>query len=93
MNWTKNKRAQKDTAARWTIKGNERHYGYKNHIAIDTKSKFVKNYQTTPANVHDSQVIGVLVDPNEITLADSAYTKISLVVLLVPNTLTFFSFS
>jgi hypothetical protein len=27
------------------------------HIAIDTKSKFVKNYQTTPANVHDSQVI------------------------------------
>ena len=36
----------KDTAARWTIKGNERHYGYKNHIAIDTKSKFVKNYQT-----------------------------------------------
>ena len=50
VNWTKNKRAQKDTAARWTIKGNERHYGYKNHIAIDTKSKFVKNYQTTPAN-------------------------------------------
>ena len=73
VNWTKNKRAQKDTAARWTIKGNERHYGYKNHIAIDTKSKFVKNYQTTPANVHDSQVIGVLVDPDEITLADSAY--------------------
>ena len=34
VNWTKNKRAQKDTAARWTIKGNERHYGYKNHIAI-----------------------------------------------------------
>ena len=29
VNWTKNKRAQKDTAARWTIKGNERHYGYK----------------------------------------------------------------
>src|SRR5574339_212255 len=48
VNWTKNKRAQKDTAARWTIKGNERHYGYKNHIAIDTKSKFVKNYQATP---------------------------------------------
>lgn len=32
-----------------------------------------QNYQTTPANVHDSQVIGVLVDPDEITLADSAY--------------------
>ena len=55
------------------IKGNERHYGYKNHISIDTKSKFIKNYQTTPASVHDSQVLGVLVDNNEITLADSAY--------------------
>ena len=53
--------------------GSASFYGYKNHIAIDTKSKFVKNYQTTPANVHDSQVIGVLVDPDEITLADSAY--------------------
>ena len=81
VNWMKNKRAQKDTAARWTIKGNERHYGYKNHIAIDTKSKFVKNYQTTPANVHDSQVIGVLVDPDEITLADSAYQNQHLKVL------------
>ena len=32
VNWTKNKRAQKDTAARWTIKGNERHYGYKENF-------------------------------------------------------------
>ena len=45
VKWTKNKRVQKDTAARWTIKGNERHYGYKNHIAdAATTLAFILKY-------------------------------------------------
>jgi IS5 family transposase len=71
--WSENKRRQKDTDARWTIKGNERHFGYKNHVCIDAGSKLIKNYQVTPANVHDSQVCGVLMDKKEIAFADSAY--------------------
>ena len=33
------KRAQKDTDARWTIKGGEKRYGYKDHTKVDADSK------------------------------------------------------
>ena len=39
-----------------------------------------KNYQTTPANMHDSQVIGVLVDPDEITGSVAKFSKKSILV-------------
>ncbi|ASV10795.1 IS5 family transposase [Leptospira santarosai] len=48
-----NKMYQKDTDARWTKKGNRSYYGYKNHIAIDPKSKLIKDYHVTSANVYD----------------------------------------
>ena len=53
---------QKDCDARWTKKNNEVHYGYKNHAKVDAKSKLVGAYATTPASVHDSQVLEELVD-------------------------------
>ena len=65
---------QKDCDARWAKKKNETHYGYKNHAKVDAKSKLVTKYETTGANVHDSQVFDKLVDKNdEAVLADSAY--------------------
>jgi IS5 family transposase len=65
---------QKDCDARWTKKNNETHYGYKNHAKVDAKSKLVGGYTTTPANVHDSNVLEELVDENdEAVFADSAY--------------------
>ncbi|MDI7219674.1 transposase [Leptospira santarosai] len=48
-----NKMYQKDTDARWTKKGNRNYYGYKNHIAIDPKSKLIKDYHVMSANVYD----------------------------------------
>ena len=39
--WNKNKRAQKDTDARWTKKGGQNYFGYKNHVSVDQKSKFI----------------------------------------------------
>ncbi len=45
---------QKDCDARWVVKNKEVHYGYKNHIKADAKTKLIINYSTTPANVHDS---------------------------------------
>jgi transposase, IS5 family len=47
--------AQKDTDARWTKKGDVNYYGYKNHVNADVKYKFVRNYEVTSAEVHDSQ--------------------------------------
>ena len=73
--WGDKKRSHKDTDARWATKGNERHYGYKNHIKVDVATKLVEAYEVTDAPVHDSQVFGVLLDPGADTavFADSAY--------------------
>jgi len=74
------KLAQKDLDARWTKKGNNSYYGYKNHVNADVKYKFVRNYEVTSAEVHDSQpFISLLLDyinRNNFlcaTWADSAY--------------------
>ena len=65
---------QKDTEARWTRKGGQNYYGYKNHAKVDLKSKLIITSQTTSAEVHDSQVFTVLLDErDQAVLADSAY--------------------
>jgi len=56
---------QKDTDARWTKKHGENHYGYKNHVKVDTKSKFIKQYVVTSAEVHDSHVLSDLLEPGD----------------------------
>lgn len=68
------KGSQKDCDARWTKKNNEVHYGYKNHVKVDAKTKLIDAYATTAASVHDSQVFEELLDAQDkAILADSAY--------------------
>jgi IS5 family transposase len=73
-----NKKRQKDIDARWTKKNNESHYGYKDHIKIDNKHKFIDTFKTTSASVHDSQALDDLLDmekdKGKDLWADSAYT-------------------
>lgn len=67
---------QKDTDARWTKKNSQSHFGYKNHIKVDSKSKIIKSYVVTSANVHDSQEIETLLDGGDTgqpVYADAAY--------------------
>jgi len=65
---------QKESEARWTKKNNETHYGWKNHVKVDLKTKLILTSKTTPASVHDSQVFADLLDENDqAVLADSAY--------------------
>ena len=71
-----NKKSQKDIDARWTEKGGEKHYGYKDHAKIDTKSKLIDTYVVTSAEVHDSQALEKLIreeDSGQELHADSAY--------------------
>jgi IS5 family transposase len=70
------KRAQKDTDARWAVKNKEVHYGYKDHIKIDKKSKIITKYEVTSAEVHDSQELEELVEAGKDRrlYGDSAYT-------------------
>jgi IS5 family transposase len=74
--WSENKKRQKDTDARWTRKNNKNFFGYKNHISVDVKHKFIREYTVTSANVHDSNVFEELLDPQNTSKdvwADSAY--------------------
>jgi transposase, IS5 family len=54
-----------------------KHYGYKNHIKVDKKSKLVHGCAVTPASIHDSQALeGLLTasDAHHELYADSAYS-------------------
>lgn len=65
---------QKDSEARWTKKNSEVHYGWKNHVKADAKTKLILSSSTTSASVHDSQVFEALLDEKDrAVLADSAY--------------------
>lgn len=69
-----NKLEQKDIEARWTKKGEEVHYGYKNHVKADKKTKLIEDYEVTDASVHDSQAVEDLIEEDDGELhADSAY--------------------
>lgn len=61
----RNKKRHKDIDARWTQKGGVDYYGYKAHAKVDKKTKLIKKHLTTPANVHDSQMIGQLLDETD----------------------------
>jgi IS5 family transposase len=73
--WNDHKRAQKDTDARWAVKNDETHFGYKDHINADQESKIITEFSVTAANVHDSQELENLIDPekDQVLYADSAY--------------------
>jgi transposase, IS5 family len=72
-----NKLAHKDTDARWTKKGGQNHYGYKNHINIDKDTKLIASHACTDASVHDSQVLETVLRDEGVggkqVWADSAY--------------------
>ena len=65
---------QKDTDARWVKKGDEKHYGFKDHVKVDADSKLILDYVVTPANVHDSNEFeDFFNEQDEAAYADSAY--------------------
>ena len=79
IEWGQNKArlAHKDIDARWTKKGGQSHYGYKNHINIDRATKLITRHACTDASVHDSQMFDAVLRDSEVggeeVWADSAY--------------------
>ena len=76
--WSEAKRRQKDMDARWVKKNGKNYFGYKNHISVDVKGKFIRKYKVTAAHVHDSQVFEELLDSANTSKdiwADSAYNS------------------
>ncbi len=75
--WSDKKSSHKDVDATWTQKNNKNYFGYKDHVKVDGKKKFIDSYQVTEASVHDS--VGALdllskKDKGQSLHADSAYT-------------------
>lgn len=69
------KLAQKDVDARWAKKNSQSFYGYKDHVKVGAKTKFIHAYTVTPASTHDSQALPELVVAGDGSIhADSAYT-------------------
>lgn len=66
--WNDNphKKRHKDIDARWTKKGGDTFYGYKNHAKVCRKTKLIMGYDTTSASVHDSKCGAELIDNNDI---------------------------
>ncbi|MFM8646187.1 MAG: IS5 family transposase [Methylocystis sp.] len=74
--WKPAKIRQKDRDARWTQKHNRSYFGYKNHVNVDRRHKFIRRYAVSDASVHDSQKLNDVLDMENTSAdiwADSAY--------------------
>jgi IS5 family transposase len=70
-----NVKCQMDLDARWTKKGEECFFGYKDHVKCDEKSKLITAFRVTDASVHDSQEFVQLIDEKDRNIkADSGYS-------------------
>ncbi|MEG3225531.1 MAG: hypothetical protein BME94_08525, partial [Methanobacteriales archaeon Met13] len=55
----------------WVKKGGKSHFGYKLHVKTDIDYGLIRAVETTPANVHDSQID--LSKPDEVVYRDRGY--------------------
>lgn len=71
---TKNRDGERDPEMHQTKKGNQWHFGMKAHIGVDANNKMIHSIAVTPANTHDSVMIGSLVrETDEVVWGDKAY--------------------
>lgn len=72
---TKNRQRARDPEMHQTRKGNQWYFGMKGHFGVDAETKQIHSVAVTPANTHDSQLIGELLHGEEAAVwGDSAYT-------------------
>jgi len=70
---------QRDTDATWAKKGNESHFGYKNHPKVDLDSKLITDYRVTTASTNDAKAAeGIFNEQDKAAYGDSAYPSLEL---------------
>ncbi|MGI6635922.1 MAG: IS5 family transposase [Christensenellales bacterium] len=71
---TKNKKKERDSEMKQTMKGKEWKFGMKVHIGVDAGSGYVTAVEGSSANVHDVTVASKLLRPDDhVMYGDSAY--------------------
>ena len=72
---TRNRKQSRDLEMHQTRKSNQWYFEMKVHLGVDREMKLIHSVVVTPANRHDSQVIGEWKHSNETQVwGDSAYT-------------------
>jgi|SRR5476649_60505 IS5 family transposase len=64
------KLAQKDRDAEWVKKGEETHFGFKDHTNVDQEHKLIRDFTVTGASVHDSLMLDDILDTETKAAAD-----------------------
>ena len=73
---TKNATGKRDPEMHQTQKGKQWYFGMKVHTGTDAESALVHTLTATPANVHDSQVLGELLHgAEEEVIGDAGYAS------------------
>jgi len=69
-----NRERQTDKDAKFAMKNGKRHFGFKNHIKVDSDSKLITQFSVTPANRHDGKEAPKVLDAtDEEVYLDSCY--------------------
>lgn len=66
IEYTEKQEKHIDRDAKFAIKNNQIHFGYKDHIKMDIDHHFVRSYFITPANIHDNNID--LSEPGDIAM-------------------------
>ena len=70
---------QRDFDATWTRKGNESHFGYKDHVKVDVESKLITDFAVTTASTNDLKgAEGLFDETDKVAYGDSAYPSLEL---------------
>lgn len=72
IEYTEKQKAHMDKDGTFVKKGQNVHYGYKNHIKIDVKNHLIRSIETTTASQHDN-TINLVVKKDEIAYRDKGY--------------------
>lgn len=56
IEYTKKQEQHIDRDAKFSIKNNQIHFGYKDHVKTDVDHNFVRSFEVTPANIHDNNI-------------------------------------
>lgn len=73
IDYTDKQKKHIDKDGKFAVKHGQVHFGYKNHIKVDVDHHLIRDYDVSPANLHDSEV-DLIEDGDVAAYRDKGYT-------------------